>query len=243
MPALRRAISSAVEHSLHTGGVAGSIPASPTSNSSPFREIDDSERWFCPSPVFHGRPPFAAQCGLKPDSIEKGRASWALTAAPRTGQAVMRSSCQRRNVCTRTGVDSVLSVPYVSTTTVCLACQLPTLRRIPLKHPSCMRPSVSCLPDLRVTWVLPGVHRHRGLKGSRCLLDANSARRFRGHLRGALGPVSPAESRCQRSPSVEVWPGLPPFARPGVIRKIGGAAGFAQGGDCRVPDFERGLTG
>jgi hypothetical protein len=30
MPALRRAISSAVEHSLHTGGVAGSIPASPT---------------------------------------------------------------------------------------------------------------------------------------------------------------------------------------------------------------------
>jgi hypothetical protein len=32
MPMLRRAISSAVEHSLHTGGVAGSIPASPTSN-------------------------------------------------------------------------------------------------------------------------------------------------------------------------------------------------------------------
>src|SRR5277367_6779739 len=31
MPTLRlRAISSAVEHSLHTGGVAGSIPASPT---------------------------------------------------------------------------------------------------------------------------------------------------------------------------------------------------------------------
>jgi hypothetical protein len=33
------AISSAVEHSLHTGGVAGSIPASPTSNSRALRQI------------------------------------------------------------------------------------------------------------------------------------------------------------------------------------------------------------
>ena len=45
------------------------------------------------------------------------------------------------------------------------------------------------------------------------------------------------------SPIAKVRPRLPPFARPGVIRKIGGAAGFAQGGDCRMPDFERGLTG
>jgi hypothetical protein len=38
---MARAISSAVEHSLHTGGVAGSIPASPTifpKRSQPFKE-------------------------------------------------------------------------------------------------------------------------------------------------------------------------------------------------------------
>jgi len=59
-------------------------------------------------------------------------------------------------------------------------------------------------------------------------------------------PIKPhtlTPSERLRSPTVEVWKNLSPFVRPGVSRKLGGAAGFAQGGDGRVPDFERGFPG
>jgi hypothetical protein len=60
--------------------------------------------------------------------------------------------------------------------------------------------------------------------------------------RGCLGRDADRDANAL-SPIVGIRPGLPPFARPAVIKKIRGAPGFAQGGDCRVPDFERGLAG
>ena len=59
----------------------------------------------------------------------------------------------------------------------------------------------------------------------------------------AMLPISTCDlpEKDGRSPPVEVWPGLPPFARRGADRDLGGAAGLANGGDGRMPDFSAGL--
>jgi hypothetical protein len=78
-PPLRTAFAIWPHHpSRHTGGVAGSIPASPTSNFKSFREIEITEGWFCPSPVFHGgriesKPGPGPSASQQPQSFAEGR--------------------------------------------------------------------------------------------------------------------------------------------------------------------------